>query len=113
MAIEKQNDENDKEKYSACYIITQETNQELATSEKIQECIRGDKLLLHNGQSVSVVTNVCQEKKIHKTMPIMKGRIGKETVTTLRDTGCNGAVVNQKFVKESQYTGRYSYMVLS
>ena len=107
VAIEKQNYETDKEKYSACCIIPQETNQELATSEKIQECIRGDKLLLHNGQSVSVVTNVCQEKKIHKTMPVMKGRIGEETVTTLRDTGCSGAVVKQKFVKESQYTGRY------
>ena len=43
----------------------------------------------------------------------MKGRIGEETVTTLRDTGCSGAVVKQKFVKESQYTGRYSHMLLA
>ena len=45
-------------------------------------------------------------------MPLRKGRIGGEVVETLRDTGCSGVIVKKKFVRDDQYTGDYSYMML-
>ncbi|KAJ8041269.1 hypothetical protein HOLleu_12040 [Holothuria leucospilota] len=40
-------------------------------------------------------------------MPIQKGKIGHQEVNVLRDTGCNGAVVDEKFVHASQFTGEH------
>ncbi len=45
-------------------------------------------------------------------MPVVKEKIGKDVVDTLRDTGCRGVVVRKKFVREDQYTGRYCYILL-
>ena len=56
--------------------------------------------------------NICQRPK-DKKMPILLGKIGDKTVITLRDTGCSGAVVKKKFVKENQYTGKDGYMLLA
>ena len=39
--------------------------------------------MLKNGESVDIITNACQEKTRPKTMPVMQGRIGDQTVTTL------------------------------
>ena len=40
-------------------------------------------------------------------MPVFKGKVGDTTVDTLRDTGCSGVVVREKFVKKDLYTGKY------
>ena len=45
-------------------------------------------------------------------MPVVKGKVGEFTVNALRDTGCSGMVVQESFVKEHQYAGQYSYMLL-
>ena len=94
-------------------MIHSDAQRNLTKFDKIKECIRSDQLMLKNGESVDIITNACKEKTRPKTMPVMQGRIGEKTVITLRDTGCNGAVVKQKFVNESQDTGRFAYMVLA
>ena len=113
VSVEKEPDGKNPEEYSACCLIHSDAQRNLTKFDKIKECIRGDQLMLKNGESVDIITNACQEKTRSKTMPVMQGRIGHQTVTTLRDTGCSGAVVKQKFVNESQYTGRFAYMVLA
>ena len=40
-------------------------------------------------------------------MPVQRGMIGSHEVTVLRDTGCSGIVVKQKFVRDTQYTGKF------
>ena len=42
----------------------------------------------------------------------MKGFIENQEVQVLRDTGCNGMVVKQEFLKKKNYTGEYGYMQL-
>ena len=52
------------------------------------------------------------ENKEGNKMPVVKGRVGTHTVSTLRDTGCSGVVVCKKFVNDDQYTGKYCYILL-
>ena len=67
------------EEYSACCMIYSNAQRNLTKSDKIKECIRGDQLMLKNGESVDIITNACQEKTRPKTMPVMQGRIGDNT----------------------------------
>ena len=57
------------------------------SDEDISKCIKDNKLHLANGTSVGIITNVCNTTKPKKKMPVVKGLIGNEEVSTLRDTG--------------------------
>ncbi|KAJ8050799.1 hypothetical protein HOLleu_04137 [Holothuria leucospilota] len=46
------------------------------------------------------------------TMPVKRGLVGNRQVNVLRDTGCKGAVVAEKFVSSSQFTGEYKICTL-
>ena len=82
------------------------------SNEDISECVKDNKLHLANGTRVDIITNVCNTTQPQKKMPLAKGLIGNEEVSTLRDTGCNGIVVKQKFVKKEDYTGEHGFMLL-
>ena len=45
-------------------------------------------------------------------MPVVKGRVGEQTVDVLRDTGCSEVVVKKDFVGEYQFTGDFNVMFL-
>ena len=57
--------------------------------------------------SSAVGEQLSEEKR---QMPVLEGRIGHSRVRVLRDTGCSGIVVKQKFVADGQYTGKYGLM---
>ena len=44
-------------------------------------------------------------------MPVVKGRVGEESVDILRDTGCSGIVAKKDLVAEDQFTGDFNVMV--
>lgn len=46
-------------------------------------------------------------------MPIIKGFINNQEAVVLRDTGCNGVIVNQKFVNCKEYNGQEGKMILA
>ena len=48
----------------------------------------------------------------HRQLPVTEGYVGSHKVKVLRDTGCNGIVVKEKFVKEEQFTGKTGRMIL-
>ncbi|KAJ8020220.1 hypothetical protein HOLleu_39750 [Holothuria leucospilota] len=60
-------------------------------------------LALECGHKIPMLTAACQRSS-HPNMPVEQGFVGKKVVQVLRDTGCSGAVVNKKFVEDSQYT---------
>ena len=45
-------------------------------------------------------------------MPVVKGRVGENSVDVLRDTGCSGIVAKKDLVSEDQYTGEFNVMLL-
>ena len=45
-------------------------------------------------------------------MPVVKGRVGENSVDVLRDTGCSGIVVKKDLVSENQFTGNLNVMLL-
>ena len=45
-------------------------------------------------------------------MPVVKGRVGENSVNVLRDTGCCEIAVKKDLVSEDQYTGEFSVMLL-
>ena len=47
-----------------------------------------------------------------RRLPVSEGYVGSHKVKVLRDTGCNGIVVKEKFVQEEQFTGRTGRMIL-
>ena len=77
-------------------------------------CIQDNQLLLADGTKLPVVKSggSVTENKEENKMPVVKGRVGTHTVSTLRDTGCSGVVVRKKFVNDDQYTGKYCYILL-
>ncbi|KAJ8020240.1 hypothetical protein HOLleu_39778 [Holothuria leucospilota] len=68
-------------------------------------------LALECGHKIPMLTAACQRSS-HPNMPVEQGFVGKKVVQVLRDTGCSGAVVNKKFVEDSQYTGEEKMCVL-
>ena len=64
-------------------------------------------LLLANGKKVPLIRNaVSEELSVNgQCMPVSEGRIGTSGVRVLRDTGCSGVIVKQKFILDTQYTG--------
>ena len=51
--------------------------------------------------------------KADDNMPVVKGCVGEELVTVLRDTGCSGAVVRHGLVKANQMTGQLQRCTLA
>ena len=45
-------------------------------------------------------------------MPVVKGRVGENSVDVSRDTGCSGIVVKKDLVSEDQFTGNLNVMLL-
>ena len=69
---------------------------------KVDACIKGGKLQLANGYTIPCMNAYVPNKD---PMPVTKGRVGQHSVQALRDTGCSGIVVKEKFVDKQQYTG--------
>ena len=46
-------------------------------------------------------------------MPTCDGRLNEDSVTVLRDTGCNGVIVQKVFIGDSQLTGKSRVRVLA
>ena len=75
----------------------------------LKESIDDGWLLLANGKKVLLISSAVSEKMSvnGQCMPVSEGRIGTSEVRVLRDTGCSGVIVKQKFILDTQYTGRY------
>ena len=41
---------------------------------------------------------------IKKNLPTSMGYVGEEAVRVMRDTGCNGVVVNKNMIKPDEFT---------
>ena len=74
-------------------------------------------LLLANGKKVSLISSaVSEELSVNgQRMPVSEGTIGTSgggggRGRVLRDTGCSEVIVKQKFILDTQYTGRYGLM---
>ena len=69
-------------------------------------------LLLANGKKVPLISSaVSEELSVNgQCMPVSEGRIGTSGILVLRDTGCSGVIVKQKFILDTQYTGSYGLM---
>ena len=69
-------------------------------------------LLLANGKKVPLISSaVSEELSVNgQCMPVSQGRIVTLGVRVLRDTGCSGVIVKQKFILDTQYAGSYGLM---
>ena len=84
------------------------------TREEVNSCIKDDQLLLACGKKIPLLSNACVEPSsgVRSKMPVVKGRVGMNSVDVLRDTGCSGIVVKKDLVSEDQYTGEFNVMLL-
>ena len=53
-----------------------------------------DTLELKTGEKIKVLNGACMEAKIKDNLPVMSGKVGNKNVEVLRDSGCNGVMVN-------------------
>ena len=67
------------------------------------------KLLLACGKKIPLLSNACVEplSGVRSKMPVVKGRVGENSVDVLRDTGCSGIVVKKDLLSEDQFTGDF------
>jgi len=59
---------------------------------------------IDKGQELPAMTAACHPKP-EKEKYVVDGRVGKQHVKLLRDSGCEGVVIKRSLVKESQLTG--------
>ena len=59
-----------------------------------------DNLYLANGQCLDIITNAARKDGTHFNTPVCKGRIGNNIIYVLRNTGCSGVIVRDKFVQK-------------
>lgn len=61
-----------------------------------------------NKYSLPIFSAACSNTNFEglKRMPVLKGLVGKQKVSVLRDSGCSGVVVKQCLVKPSELTSR-------
>ena len=75
---------------------------------QVEECIENGQLVLANGKSMTVLSGSCKSWDMdhdYHSMPVTDGVVGGKVVKTLRDTGCNGVVVQSDLVDKKQFTG--------
>ena len=65
---------------------------------------------LRCGCSVPVLGNACVEYQ--QNLPTPMGYIGDEAVRVMRDTACNGVVVNKNKIKLDEFTGEFKYLMM-
>ena len=96
---------------AGCLVESPDLN---ATSEEVKSCIQNDQLLLACGKKAPLLSNACVEPltRVRSKMPVVKGRVGGNTVDVLRDTGCSGVVVKNDLAGEDQFTGDFNVMLL-
>ena len=80
----------------------------------LESCIQGNQLLLRNGKTLPFIKSggVSMVNGATGKMPVVRGTVGGNTVSTLRDTGCSGVVVRRSLVADEQLTGQVGYMLL-
>ena len=84
------------------------------TKEEVNSCIKGDQLLLACDKKTPLLSNACVEPLtgVRSKMPVVKGRVGENSVDVLRDTGCSGIVIKKELVSEDQFFGDFNVTLL-
>ena len=78
----------------------------MMTSDQSNGLFRGHNVYtLDEGQELPVMTAACHPQQ-DKDMYVVDGLVGDRHVKVLRDSGCDGVVIKQSLVKESQLTGK-------
>ena len=83
------------------------------TREEVDSCIKDDQLLFTCGKKIPLLSSACVEPvtEVRSKMPVVKDRVGENSVDVLRDTGCSGIVVKKNLVSEDQFTGDFNVML--
>ena len=84
------------------------------TREEVNSCIKDDQLLLACGKKIPLSGSTCVEPSsgVKSKMPVVKGRVGENSVDVLRETGFSGIIVKKDLVSEDQFTGDFNNMLL-
>ena len=84
------------------------------TKEEVNSCLKDDQLLLACSKKIPLLSNACVEPLygVRSKMPVVKGRVGENSVDVLRDTDCSGIVVKKDFVSEDQFSDNFNVMLL-
>ena len=69
-------------------------------------------LELKLGEKIKVVRNsACLSNENRKCMPLATGKVDKNVVEVLRDTGFNDVIVRRELVKQDDFTGSMGYVM--
>ncbi|GFR80635.1 Gypsy retrotransposon integrase-like protein 1 [Elysia marginata] len=81
----------------------------MKVTDNLQSEVKDGMLQLTSGKSVPVMMNCAALSDPEKTkslrLPILRGEIGGQEVDVMRDTGCEGVVVQRQLVDAGQLTG--------
>ncbi|KAG0432419.1 hypothetical protein HPB47_020857 [Ixodes persulcatus] len=76
-------------------------------NQKEEPVVENGYVHLKNGDRIPVVntTIAAEARNLMSGVPVRAGRVGKRTVTVLRDTGCSTVVVRRNLIPEEDLTG--------
>ena len=82
------------------------------TQRQLLECCSFDGVAtLQCGHELAVMSAACKGP-VQPGMPVIKGRLGSQEVSVLRDSGCSGVVVRRDLVLQENMTRVYKHCVL-
>ena len=58
------------------------------------------------GEKIKLLNGACIKAEITDNLPVMSGKVGNKNVEDLRDSGCNGVIVERKLVDEVDFIGK-------
>ena len=73
-------------------------------------CSHGGFVTLKCGHNLPIMSAACKAEFV-RGMPVTQGKVGGNTVSVLRDTGCSGVLIRRSLVSNDQLTGTNKYCV--
>ena len=67
---------------------------------------------LECGHELTVITVACPRRSQSSEMVVVNAYVGNQKTTALRDSGCDGAIINKSLVKPEEKTNKYVTCVL-
>ena len=66
---------------------------------------------LKTGKKIKVLNRARIEAEIKNNLPLKSGEVGIKKVKALRDSGCNGVIVERKLLDEGDFIETLDYMM--
>ena len=64
------------------------------------------------GEKIKLLNGACMKEEMNNNLLVMSGKVGNKNVEVLRNSECNGVIVERKLVNEADFIGKMDCMMM-